>query len=343
MGALSIELGEVSLRLPRRMENARGGVVERRALQLRVEGAGALGCAEAAPLEGFSREGIDEVRAALRGLSCLASDDPLAEAARANPAAPPSARFALEAALLDHAGRRAGAPAASLLGARGGTLRSVALIDQLEDAPARAADALRDGATGVKLKVGRPGRASEEARALSAVRRELGEAALVRADANGSLGEAGALFDALAFHGVDYVEEPWPVERLLEAATPLPFPVALDESVPRAPERCLEAIRRGLAAALVIKPTRLGIARSLELGREVRRLGGRVVVGHLFEPPRAFAALAHVALALDPDETHGLAAYPGIDAWEDAGGERLTGSACAWGFAIDLAGAEGLG
>jgi L-alanine-DL-glutamate epimerase-like enolase superfamily enzyme len=322
-GALGIELGYIAVRLSRGRENARGSFALRRALSLRVGDARASGAAEAAPLEGFSSEILEDVFEVLRDLE-LAEGEPLEIAARALPEGPPSARFALEAALLDRAGQREACPVAALLGASAaGPLRSVVLIDSLDSAVDAARLVADAGAPGVKIKIGRTGRIDDEARVLREVRGALGESSLIRVDANGTLGDARhPLFGVLAEVGVDYVEEPFPVERLLEGPA-LPIPVALDESVPRAPELCLRALERGIATTLVLKPTRHGVSRALALSSAARERGGRAVVGHLFEPPRAFAALVHVALAIAPEEVHGLAPYEGIDRWVGDAGERV--------------------
>src|SRR5690606_4940015 len=105
----------------------------------------------------------------------LGEGAPLELAARALPAGPCSARFALEAALLDRAGTLEGLPVARLLGATSHRLRSVVLLDSLGSALEDAEVAAASGAPGVKVKIGRPGRAEDEAKALRAIRRALGE------------------------------------------------------------------------------------------------------------------------------------------------------------------------
>ena len=342
----ALRLERLKLTLERPHESARGGVVARRALGLTVSGPRGSGAAEVAPLDGFSCETLEEAFEALRKLETLGNslDVALDEISGVLPNGPPSARFALQAALLDGVGRSEGLPAARLLGASSDALRSVALLDSLDAALSQAETAAESGAPGVKLKIGRPGRAEEEGAILRAIRKIYGVSFLIRADANGSLGDARhPLLEVLAEIGADYVEEPFPVERLLGGEVPA-CPVALDESVARAPAACLEVVARGRAAALVIKPTLHGVSRALELGREARRRGGRAVVGHLFEPPRAFAALVHVALALDAAEVHGLSCYPGLESWRSVeGGGSLPVPAFLRGSAADVSATRGLG
>lgn len=335
--SLRLALRNLAVELPRPRESAKGSVQARRALAVSIEGGGEKGEAEAAPLPGFSAETLEEVAAALRGLRLDGASSSIPELA------PPSARFAVEAALLDREGKQKGCPVAALLGANARELRAVGLVDSIETGVEDALRMIEAGAPGVKVKIGRPGRARDEAALLFRLRAELGPSRILRADANGALGDARhPLLEVLAEIGVDYVEEPFSVERLLEAP-PLPCPVALDESVDRAPSLALEAVARGKAEALVLKPTRLGVSASLSLGREVEREGGRVVVGHLFEPPRAFAMLVHLALALDPEGAHGLFPYAGLDAWTDEDGARVALPVGLGGPVADVRRAEGLG
>jgi L-Ala-D/L-Glu epimerase len=340
VSALALELVGVHARLPRPAANARSSLIERRGVMLGVSDSLASGAAEVAPLPGFSAERLDEAVASLDPIAIEPDRDPLA---LAFPSMPASARFALEAAWLDRRGRVERRSLASLLGASRTTLRSVVLIDSLETATSDAVAAMERGAPGVKLKIGRPGREDDEARALRDIRGVLGESGLIRVDANGALG--GSMHPLLAVLrevGVEFVEEPFSVERLLGSPS-LPVPVALDESVARAPALCLRAIESGLASVLVLKPSLHGISRTIELASETRARGGSVLVSHLYEGPRAFAALAHVALAVAPDAIHGLHPYPGIDRWSTDGGARVEPPSFLVGATMNLAGALGIG
>src|SRR5690606_23463656 len=116
------------------------------------------------------------------------SEDPLTLAARLIPEDLPSARFAVEAALLDLVGRARNLSVAALLAERepAGTIATAALIDDPEMAVARARTALDASAGALKVKIGRPNEALE-IEMLYALRRELGPDVRIRADANGAL------------------------------------------------------------------------------------------------------------------------------------------------------------
>lgn len=304
--------------------NARRRWREREGVALALRDAdGHVGIAEAAPLPGVSSERLEAVQQALGAIVWhaldLAGDDPLEIAARLVPEHLPSARFALECALLDLAGRRVGSSCARLLatGAPAATAAVAVLLDDLDTARARAAQA--EGVRAFKVKIGRRGREREEIALLRALRRDLGAQTVIRADANGTLQDASdPRIDALADIGADLLEEPFAAIDALLERPPLPVPVALDESVARDPAQALRALEIGKAQALVLKPARLGLGRARSLAEAAQRRGARAIVSHLYDPPRAFAACAHLALALGGNEIHGLAPYAGLEAWRHA-------------------------
>lgn len=315
--------------LPRSASDARRSWREREAIALAISDGEVEAMAEAAPLPGVSPDTLDRVQRALDevpwGEIVLDGEDPLSIAARVIDADAPAAKFAIEAALLDLVGRRTGVSLAGLIAeeAPAATVATAALLDELETALPRARSAIAAGAETLKVKIGRADRARDEVALLRALRDELGDEVRIRADANGALAPGDRRIDVLAEIGAELLEDPFAtLDEVL--ASSLPVPVALDDLLARDPARALRAIELRKASFAVLKPAVLGgIGRSLAIAEAARDRGGRSIVSHVYDPPRAFAACAHLALAVGADVVHGLARYPGIDAWTTAEGQRI--------------------
>src|SRR5687767_10261844 len=86
----------------RNLTNARGEIASRTTLVLAIAHGAHVGVGEAAPLPGFSRESLEDARAALETFPWPArSPRTLEEIAALTQSIEPSARFAIECALLD--------------------------------------------------------------------------------------------------------------------------------------------------------------------------------------------------------------------------------------------------
>lgn len=328
---------------------------------------GGRGQGEASPLPGYSSDTLSGARHELSAIEWarLPSVDldraPLPQVERVVGAAglrSPSARLAVETALLDLAGGRLGLPLHKLIEQDA----SVA-----EDADARAAavplaallagDVLRhaerlveEGYGCLKLKVG--GDPDADLALLEALRREVGAAVALRADANRSLPAASAeawLREAAGFE-LEFVEEPVAFERLL-GLTATHVPIALDESLhapaqqaPLAPlreaateaaeefaaDRISEAADAGRCSFVILKPMALGgLGRCMRLAATARARGAEVVVSHLFDGPVGLAAAAELALALRPTPAAGLAPHPGLGVWPAAVSPAFQGARLA--------------
>jgi o-succinylbenzoate synthase len=333
---------------------------------------GGRGQGEASPLPGYSSDTLSGARHELSAIEWarLPSVDldraPLPQVERVVGAAglrSPSARLAVETALLDLAGGRLGLPLYRLLEQDAGVV---------EDADARAAavplaallagDVLRhaarlveEGYSCLKLKVG--GDPAADLALLDSLRVEVGAAVALRADANRSLPAAGAeawLREAAGFE-LEFVEEPVAFERLL-GLTATHVPIALDESLHlpadqvRAPfggaateaaeefaaDRISEAADAGRCSFVVLKPMALGgLGRCMRLAATARAQGAEVVVSHLFDGPVGLAAAAELALALrptpvaGPTPAAGLAPHPGLGVWPAAVSPAFQGARLA--------------
>jgi L-Ala-D/L-Glu epimerase len=322
----------------------RGTPRVREALRIRLRGAdGAAGLGEALPLPGYSRDDADAAERVLTALASRADlEVPDAAATGRNAGAwldaalapyaarladSPSARFALECALVDLFARREGISAARWL-ADGRALRPVPVSFLLPDddhaAATAATQAVARGYTVLKLKIMRPDRSADAEDALLGAVRAAADAAsagrrpraLLRLDANGALDakQAPARLAALRRHGVELVEEPVAGAALLELP-PLPLPWAADESlVEPVLAAALLALPPGRRpAALVLKPAQLGLARCLRLAEDAAQRGLGLIVTHSFDADLGLAAASALAAALPVAPWPcGLAPHPGL-------------------------------
>eukprot|EP00887_Chlorella_sp_A99_P005642 scaffold1.g5642.t1 len=231
----------------------------------------------------------------------------------------PSVRSGLEAAVLAALAAHRGVPLERLLlasGAPEAPAPTAVTVNGLldcqgtpeESAAEAAALVARHGYTALKLKVGRRADPLQDAAAVLAVRRTVGPAVALRADANRrwALEQALEFGRAAAAAALEYVEEPvagaspWELEEFHRQTD---IPVALDESVDEGligpgAEGGPDPVH-GLAA-LVLKPSALGgMERTLNLAAWARQCGMRAMVSSSFESGLGLAQLAQLAAALD--------------------------------------------
>jgi L-Ala-D/L-Glu epimerase len=304
-----IDLLKARLRAP--VVSARGSVATRELLVIRLEtGDGFVGVGEAAPLESYDGVSIADARAALEDCREILThadeqDRESVLAACAHVAVLPQAIAAIDMALWDLEGRRAGLPVWELLGARAADAvpvnATVAAADRA-GAAARAADAAAAGFTALKLKVG----LGDDAGRVAAVRAAAGPDMAIRLDANGawSVTEAIAALRAMAPAGIELCEEPVAgLDANADVAAATDVPLALDESsaLPGALDNrwcdsvCLKISRAG------------GISGLLQAARRAREVGYRVYLASTFDGPLGIAAALHAAAVVGPDRPCGLA------------------------------------
>jgi o-succinylbenzoate synthase len=323
--ALHARVDVIEGRLPEALVGAAAGLSKRAFAVLTLTSEDdTVGVGEAAPLPGYSPESIEDAAEELRVLI----DAPIAADASLGPLAlldsvpevqlsvHPSARFALESALLDWLGKVRGEPIHRLLNPR--TVHPVPIADLvLEADPERWPDHVdrlcTDGATHLKLKVGAA--LDQELAALQTVRRDHPELA-IRLDGNRRIDMADLRRHAAQLESLDLelIEEPvaprdWPGAALL------PLPLALDETLDdeSISRRLLE---EGHIRAVVIKPTvRGGMTGALDLATIAREHGAQPVLSHTFEGPIARAAAAELALAFQTELAAGLGSHPALQLW----------------------------
>jgi L-alanine-DL-glutamate epimerase-like enolase superfamily enzyme len=299
-----LEVTPVRLVLREPLISAWGELREREILRVRLAWSGEdFGLGEAAPLEPYDGVSLGAVGAALdvygellRDADARAGQAELLAACAAERNLP-QALAAIDLALWDRAGRRAGRPVALLLAAdAAGSVAANATLgaEDRAGAAAQAAAAARAGFGCVKVKVG----VGDDAGRLAAVRAAAGPGMAVRVDANGAWStahEAVANLRVLAGAGLEYAEEPvHGVDALAAVRAAGVVPVAMDETAAEP-----GAAGSGAADAVCLKIARCGgITGLLRDARAARAAGSEVYVASSFDGPHGVAAGVHAAAAL---------------------------------------------
>lgn len=281
---------------------------------LSLHGGGATGLGEASPLPGYSEDTLGEVDEALAALGTeldLDLDRPWTTAVSVGArVAPPSARFAVESAVLSLVAELNETEMWRFVGVdvpRSGSGPSVPVAEVLT-APERALEeataAVAQGARALKLKVGRPGQLEAETQLAGDLKARFPSTEL-RLDANQAFGTAvDRVLRGFAEVGVDLVEEPGPIEAW---GPSVDLPLALDETL-RAPDASsqLTSVRSRLGA-LVLKPAVLGgLSGAWSWRQRAEGLGLSTITSHLFDGEVAAAALRAFALATGDAAPQGL-------------------------------------
>lgn len=308
---MKVQIHRVSATLREPWQSSRGRI-DRRDLLLLVlhDRDGLVGLGEAAPLESYDGVSADDAQAALEDCRQVleAADGPdhdglLAECERL--AVLPQAVAAVDLALWDLAGRRAGRPVWQLLGAPPPTLIEVNHMLSATDRAGAAAEASAARAAGyrcLKAKVA----IGDDAGRLAAIRAAAGTDTVLRVDANGAwtVAEAQAGLRALAPVGLELCEEPVRGPGAMAALAELTdVPLALDEtaSIPG-------ALDHRLCAAVGLKLSRWGgITGLVDTAERARAAGYEVYLTSTLDGPVGIAAALHVAALIKPDRACGLA------------------------------------
>ncbi len=302
-----------------------GSVSERELVLLELSDPdGTIGYGEAAPLPRYDGVSAAEVHAALEDCRPVLEDRRAVHDDRARPAAPddharaptrhgdllaacaertfvPQALAAIDLALWDLDGRRAGQPVWRLLGASHASAVEVNYTIGATDRAGASAEGAAARAAGfrcVKVKVG----VGDDAGRIAAVRAAAGREMAIRLDANGvwTVEEAEAALRVLAPAGIELCEEPVSgPEAFAELRSPVP--VALDESAP-------DALEDRVADAVCLKVARSGgITGLVDAARRARAAGYQVYLASTLDGPLGIAAALHAAAVIEPERPCGLA------------------------------------
>ncbi len=299
---MQMRVTERVLSLSRPFQSAYGMVRERELLTVALtDSDGITGYGEAAPLQPYDGVSTARARAALEAYRpvLMQSDGvngaQLIEACRRVEDLP-AALAAIDLALWDRAGRRAGRPVAALLtddpAAEVPVNATVGATDRA-GAAQQAARAVQAGFRCVKVKVG----VGDDAGRVAAVRAAVGPHVELRVDANGAWDVEGAVraIEALAPVGLELVEEPTHgLEAVRAVRERVATRVAIDET---AAEH--GALGAGVADAVCLKLSRCGgIAGLLAAAALVRASGAEVYLASTFDGPLGVAGALHAAAAL---------------------------------------------
>lgn len=304
-----VHVCQAPLRAPLRA--AWGSVAVRELLVLELEDhEGVRGYGEAAPLLAYDGVSVSDVEDALADCQAtltaarqLDRAELLSECARLTVV--PQALAAIDLALWDLAGKRAGRPVWRLLGASGPgpvELNYTIRAPDRAGAAREAAGARSAGFRCLKLKVA----IGDDAGRLAAVRAAAGSEMSIRLDANGAWSpeQAQAALRVLAPAGLELCEEP--VDGLEETAAlagAVPVAIAIDESTAEA-----GALEHRVCQAVCLKLGRCGgITHLLEAAARARRAGYEVYVASALDGPIGIAGALHAAAAIAPDRPCGLA------------------------------------
>jgi L-Ala-D/L-Glu epimerase len=299
---VKLEQQRRTLTLNSTLRAAYGELRERELVSVSLTGDdGTCGYGEAAPLEAYDGVSLERVERAISGYGkALAgpremSGAQILDACRAVEDLP-VALAAIDLALWDRAGRRAGKPVAALLtDVPASEVQVNTTITALDRAGAaeQAAQAVREGFTCLKLKVG----VGDDAGRVAAVRAAAGPEAALRLDANGawSVEEAVRAIEALSPAGLELVEEPsHGLRAVREVRERVAVRIAIDETAAEP-----GALGAGVADAVCLKISRCGgIAGLLAAAALVRASGAEVYLASTLDGPLGVAAALHAAAAL---------------------------------------------
>jgi L-alanine-DL-glutamate epimerase-like enolase superfamily enzyme len=328
---VELRVEHTTLRFRTPLRTSYGEVAARDLFSVELHGGGVVGRGEAAPLEAY--DGVPAAAVAealalyaelLRGFGADVPGHLLLDACR-TAVELPEALAAVDMALWDRAGKRAGRPVAALL--RDDHLDAVpvnATIGALNRAGAAAAATLAsaEGFSCVKLKVG----TGDDAGRVAAVRAALGPAIALRLDANGAwdVETAVRMIEALAPAGLELVEEPvHGVAAVREVRARVATRVSIDETADEP-----GALTAAVADAVCLKVARCGgIGGLLSQAALVRATGADVYVASTMDGPRGIAAAVHAAAALRVDLACGLATLGHFEGFEEPEALRVVDGA----------------
>lgn len=259
-----------------------GVFAARELVLLRLEDSDGLrGYGEAAPFEPFDDVPLDQVITAL--------------SAHQVGKRPPQARAAEEMARLDLEARRDDRPAVEP-GADAIPVNFTLSGGPPEEIQAKAREALRQGYSCFKLKVGLP----DDEQRVAAVREAIGDWPALRIDANGAWtpNEAVTAIRALERHDLQFVEQPCAtLEDLAEVRRRVSSPIAADESI-ATPDDVRAAVKAEACDVVNVKLAMSGgIGPARETLHEAHAAGLGTFLSSTLDGPWGIAAALQVAAA----------------------------------------------
>jgi len=216
------------------------------------------------------------------------------------------AKSAIDMAIYDLAGKRAGVPVSELLGGAQRTALPVLWMLAANDRTADTAAAERMAEAGFvafKVKVGSANVPSDLARC-AAAREAAGKTARISADANQAFGLADAIRFAQGAEaaGLDFIEQPvmgHDLEGMAEVARATSVPVGADEGIHSLADISTSA--RAGAGGVSLKLIKLGgVTAALEAAKLCRRLGLSVNIAAKIAESSISSAAAATSASIEP-------------------------------------------
>jgi L-alanine-DL-glutamate epimerase-like enolase superfamily enzyme len=299
---MRLESKRQTLRLTQPLESSYGAVTERELIVVKLSDEdGPPGYGEAAPLQPYDGITIERAQAALDAYAPVLANArglngaQLVEACRrVDPL--PVALAAIDMALWDRAGRRAGSSVAALLSDDPApTVPVNATLTAIDRAGCaeQAGRAVAQGFQCLKIKVG----IADDAGRVAAARAAAGPRVALRLDANGAwnVEQAVRAIDVLSSAGLELVEEPTHgLQRMREVRERVAARVSIDETAGES-----GALAAGVADAVCLKISRCGgIAGLIAAATLVRLAGAEVYLASTLDGPLGVAAALQAAAAL---------------------------------------------
>lgn len=282
-------------------------------LVVRVDHDGVIGLGEMAPSDVTGDDETSATAAFARWNERLADLAPTSrqevERRLADDEGGPATRAALDMAMFDWLGRRAGLPVWALLGANPSRTPPTSVtigIDPPDVVRERVPEVLaRTGARVVKVKLGQPGGADRDRELMVAAQEAAtatGHSPAWRVDANGGWDGATAtsMIRWLAERDVELVEQPLAEgdeDALAAVVAASPLPVYLDESIRTSADVARFADRMHGANLKLMKCG--GIGEAMRIVHTARAHGLGVMIGCMGESSLSIAAGAQVAPFVD--------------------------------------------
>ncbi len=296
-----------SVRTSRRTTRSKPGII------LRLENTdGKIGFGEAAPLKGYSNEGLDDVEEALEKL-VVGSGNKINIADFINEGVfnnVPSLLFGIEQAVWNI--KRQDENTAGL---KGKLIPVNYMIGSTElDETVEAVSMVHVlGWKTVKLKLGvKP--FDVEIQTIEKIQALFPDLKL-RFDMNGawSYTEAVRCIKLLSEFNVEFIEQPVEgLKPLIELAREVPIPVAPDESLVSF-DKALSAITDPGIEFIVVKPMKFGFANSIKLIETAKKYGKKIILTTLFESAVGLSALTYLASLINHQSAHGIFNYLAVD------------------------------
>lgn len=305
-----MKIQDFSLPLKHPLQTARIPITTRDGFLIKIRNTH-TGIGEATPLPDWT-ESLDTCRTTLttyQEQSRQTTDQPNFELLSDTPAA----RHGIALAIADLEAKQADQPLYQALG-RQATVDSIPVNATIGDATVeetvtQAIEAVNDGYSCLKIKVGAQSLTTDAAR-LTAVRDAVGPEITIRADANGAWSRSTARDAINRFSEADiaYLEQPLPASDLdgLAALQGGATQIAIDETLCIHP--LADILQRNVADIMIIKPMVLGgVDQARQAAQRIRTTGRDVIFTTTIDGVVARTAAAHLAASLPTSRPHGLA------------------------------------